>query len=550
VHLRELFAPVKQELNRAWRERDEARAEVAALRRQLAEKERQNQKLQRQLEQQRARNQKLKDELEQLREEQRASKRQAAPFRRREREAQPRRPGRKPGHPAAHRPMPDHIDEEIHVPLECCPHCGGSVEDVEPMAPQVVTDLPPEIKLVVRRYHNQRGYCRHCKRRVRSRHPEQSSTANGAAGCQVGPRAMSLAVDLKYRVGIVYEKVRELFLVAFGLSISRAALARAAQRIARRCEPTYEVMLDLLRSAAVVHADETGWYIARASRQAWLWLFAAREPRVTLYVIRLSRGGGVVREVMGDWFVGVMQIDGWCAYFELDCPKAQCAAHILRRVAKMLEAQTRGAARFPLGVKRLLLQAIALKAMQDELSPEVFAACREQLQGELVALLAGQIEEPENRKLAKHLRRHDDELLRFLDVPAVEATNNFAEREVRPAVLARKVSAGNRTEAGAHAQEVLASVARTARRNELLLVDVLPVLLCATERDFVLPIFAEVTAEAAASPGEERGRRAERELQEAAVGGVRRRRRVRRGRRRAGAEDRACARAPPGAADG
>jgi transposase len=56
-------------------------------------------------------------------------------------------------------------------------------------------------------------------------------------------------------------------------------------------------------------------------------------------------------------------------------------------------------------------------------------------------------------------------VLRFLDHDEVDATNNLAEREVRPGVIARKLSAGNRTEAGAETHAVLASVLRTCRRQ-------------------------------------------------------------------------------------
>jgi hypothetical protein len=52
-------------------------------------------------------------------------------------------------------------------------------------------------------------------------------------------------------------------------------------------------------------------------------------------------------------------------------------------------------------------------------------------------------------------------VLRFLDHDGVDATNNLAEREGRPAVIARKLSAGNRTEEGAETHAVLASVFRT-----------------------------------------------------------------------------------------
>ena len=53
----------------------------------------------------------------------------------------------------------------------------------------------------------------------------------------------------------------------------------------------------------------------------------------------------------------------------------------------------------------------------------------------------------------------------FLYRREVEATHNRAERELRPAVIARKLSAGNRTGAGAETHSVLASILRTCRRQ-------------------------------------------------------------------------------------
>ena len=50
-------------------------------------------------------------------------------------------------------------------------------------------------------------------------------------------------------------------------------------------------------------------------------------------------------------------------------------------------------------------------------------------------------------------------------LPGLDATNNLAEREIRPAVIARKLSAGNRTEAGAETHAVLAGILRTCRRQ-------------------------------------------------------------------------------------
>ena len=80
-------------------------------------------------------------------------------------------------------------------------------------------------------------------------------------------------------------------------------------------------------------------------------------------------------------------------------------------------------------------------------------------------LLAGTYTDPDNARLAKLLHQHRDSVLAFLDHDAVDATNNLAEREIRPAVVARKVSAGNRTQAGAETHAVLASVLRTLCRQ-------------------------------------------------------------------------------------
>ncbi len=53
----------------------------------------------------------------------------------------------------------------------------------------------------------------------------------------------------------------------------------------------------------------------------------------------------------------------------------------------------------------------------------------------------------------------------FLDHDGVPFDNNHAEREVRPAVIIRKNSYGNRSEVGADAQAVLMTVFRTQQRG-------------------------------------------------------------------------------------
>jgi len=431
----------------------------------------------------------LKDEVERLVKEnkdlkrrlgeaQRAGKRQAAPFRRRKRKSNPKKSGRKPGHAPAHRPVPESIDAEVDVPLGCCPHCGGEVDEYG-TCEQYVVDIPP-VKPHVTKYVNHHGCCTRCGQRVDSRHPDQTSSAKGAASVVLGPQVLAVSIDLKERVGVPYRKVVEVLMLCFHFQVSAGALARAAQRITKRCEPTYEALIAYLRQSAVVHADETGWHIANAVRKAWLWVFATPEG-VTIYAIRLSRGGDVPSAILGEAFDGTLVVDGWSVYPSLGCPLAQCNAHLLRRCAEMLETQRGEAAVFPQQVKDLLQLAIQLGRAREltlELWGERFwqqaVSNTEQRFAELLEPVQS---DPNNRRLRKHLMAHRSEVLRFLHDAAIASTNSLAEREIRPAVIMRKMSAGNRAEAGAHAHEVLASITRTAERCGVRFTDLLPVLL-------------------------------------------------------------------------
>ncbi|MDQ3414747.1 MAG: transposase, partial [Verrucomicrobiota bacterium] len=47
-----------------------------------------------------------------------------------------------------------------------------------------------------------------------------------------------------------------------------------------------------------------------------------------------------------------------------------------------------------------------------------------------------------------------------------DATNNLAERQLRPAVIRRKLSCGNKTRRGARTFEVLTSLAATCRQRK------------------------------------------------------------------------------------
>ena len=69
--------------------------------------------------------------------------------------------------------------------------------------------------------------------------------------------------------------------------------------------------------------------------------------------------------------------------------------------------------------------------------------------------------------LSKRLLRHEDELFQFVLVDGLSASNNLAERSIRPLVVIRKISGGSRSEEGTKTRMGLASLFETWQARKL-----------------------------------------------------------------------------------
>jgi transposase len=433
-------------------------------------------KLTRRVDQLEAENARLRDANKQLREElesvKRAGKRQAAPFSRGEPKAEKKTPGRPPGHAAAHRPVPDKVDRVIAVPLPERCECGGCIVQTDEQA-QYQSDIPLPIPVTVTRFDVAIGQCASCAKRHQGRHPEQTSDALGAAAVQIGPNTLALATKLKHEHGMAYGAIAGFvkYLTHKALKITRSAFARADQRIAWTLAPTYQALIERLRKSNVTYADETGWRID--GMPAWLWVFTSRD--IVLYVIEQSRGHGVVERLLGGGYKGVLKSDCFNAYDDQalsKIEKSKCLGHVIRRCCD-IESEKRGHTRdFSHRVKTLLRAAIRFKERATTWSEEFRATYRGWLEATLDGLLTKHYRDKDNARLAKLLRKHRQSWFNFLDHPECEGTNNPAERAIRPAVIIRKTNGCNRSDIGADAHAVIASVLQTWKRqgvNALLL---------------------------------------------------------------------------------
>lgn len=105
---------------------------------------------------------------------------------------------------------------------------------------------------------------------------------------------------------------------------------------------------------------------------------------------------------------------------------------------------------------------LLLKSRWDQMSDERYTSRVCRLETRLDQLADASYAEPNARRIAKRMGKYRKELTAFLWEKDLEATNNAAERAIRPAVVARKISGGSRSANGAAAFAKLASLLRTA----------------------------------------------------------------------------------------
>jgi transposase len=395
----------------------------------------------------------------------RSLKRQAAPFSKGQPKSNPKRPGRKSGSDygqRAFRAIPDRVDEKISVELpKKCPHCGGPVIH-DSTHPQFQEDIVR--RTIVRRFDVVIGHCRDCGGHVQGRHPLQSSDALGAAQVQVGPQALTLATHLTKQMGISHERSAQVLAWGYGLQISRSALCRAITRLGKKAEPTYQELQIAVRHSPINRLDETSWRVA--ARLQWLWVCVSEQ--VTLYAIMPGRGFVQAASILGEDYAGFLNHDGWQPYYRfVHAFHQSCLSHLIRRCREMIETASATAARFPAAVMQCLRDGLALRDRyaRQEISLHGLYVATGRLVARMGRLLAKTFRTPANRRLAKHLRHEELWLFTFLYCPGIEATNNAAERALRPAVVARKTWGGNRTENGAKTQQILISLLATCRQQ-------------------------------------------------------------------------------------
>ena len=363
------------------------------------------------------------------------------------------------GHIGWFRKKPEKIDRIEEVRLDTCPECGSKdLTECGKVHEHIQEDIIlPQVEVTLYRKH--RYYCKGCKKVVSSKGKDE------IPGSYIGPRAKSFAAFLRYAVKISERDVRALFETAFNLRIVVSSITGFRYKLKKEALPIYKNLLSSLKKGAFIHADETGWSIDGFNH--WLWKFSNK--KICVSHIDKSRGQSVVDKILGDTYKGVLISDFLSAYNKLRAKaKQRCLVHIGRDVDKVMEywRDDEEVMRYCGRLKKIFEDAIQLcKEYKGKGWDEAYCRRRKSI---TMALKDFSFPNPHKRilkRFAKRLARHKDEILTFLYEKDIDYHNNHAEQQIRPDVIFRKITFGNRSYKGSEAHSVIMSILQTAKLN-------------------------------------------------------------------------------------
>ena len=367
-------------------------------------------------------------------------------------------PGQKKGHPGTRRGPPEKIDHHQEHTLQVCPECQTELAPAVEQRRRYIEDIP-KISVEVTEHLINRYYCKHCQKMVEPKVPE------ALPGATIGNNAVILSAFWHYAMGITVSHIIEILESHLHFPISAGGLIQMWNRLADILQPVYEEIGTTIRQNGKLQADETGWRVNGQTH--WLWCFSDRFN--TYYEIDRCRGSPVILEFLGEDYDGLLISDFFSAYNKVKNAERQvCLAHLFRELVTVDERNSGQEWRdFRKRLKRLLKDGLRLKSRQEE-TPELdFEHRKGLLHQRLRELVSGDYQDADCRRINKRLRRHQEHIFTFLNYLDVPADNNQSEREIRPAVIMRKNSNGNRSVNGAETQAVLMTVFRTLKRRNL-----------------------------------------------------------------------------------
>ena len=253
---------------------------------------------------------------------------------------------------------------------------------------------------------------------------------------------------------------RTLGQIAERFEINYSTLADSLKRVGKLLEPSLERLKTDYRASFVRHADETSWRTDGGN--GYSWYFGSHN--VSLHLFRETRSASVVREVMGtEQLGGVLVVDRYGGYNRVPCGIQYCYAHLLREM-KDLEQEFENHVEVKSYTSQMKLHlSDAMQLRKRGLTESDYQAEAATLKSKILELSDRQARHPAVRKWQDFFVEKAARLYQWTSTTQIPAENNYAEREIRKIVIARKMSYGSQSTEGAKTRETWTSILQTLK---------------------------------------------------------------------------------------
>ena len=368
-------------------------------------------------------------------------------------ENQRKRGGAKPGQPGHGRycfdqSQADHVVDVGSEVGEECPDCGGILEDKGADSRSVI-DIPP-LKAQKILYLLPKRYCSHCRKTFKPR--PQGVLPRSLYGNQL----VATAAAMHYLHGIPLGRICE------QMGIGLGSLIEILHRMARLFANVPGRLIEQYRQSPVKHADETGW--RNDGHNGYAWLFAT--DKISIFLFRKTRSASVPKEVFGtELLPGTLVVDRYNAYNKAPSAIQYCYAHLLREVEdKEKEFGDNAEVKaFVDTMAPLLSTAMSLRGLP--ISDDEFYRQAAMIESKIKDIVRSPATHLAIRRIQDIFCKNEGRLYHWASDRRVPAENNRAERDLRPTVIARKVSFGSQSDAGAKTREVMMTVLQTLKKR-------------------------------------------------------------------------------------
>lgn len=346
----------------------------------------------------------------------------------------------------------DKATRKVFHALENCPDCGRKLRGGWVSSTRQTIEIPQtpieiiEHVMITRR-------CGICGKS----HTPKLSVADGVVGKQrVGVRLMSLMATLAIDKRMPLRAIQKLLESLYGVQISLGEITQILHKVAGFARGTLHRILRGIRGSPNVHADETGW--REDGINGYLWSLSTDTLRY--FHFERSRAGAVARKLLGICFGGVLVCDFYAGYNWYSGPIQRCWVHFLRDLKKLVAAHPDDENVDKWVESVVGLYRVAKKIARRGFIEDIRVDFRGQMEARLLSIAEPYLknESAPQRVLAERIERHLGELFTFVEHLGCPSGNNPAERAIRPAVIARKVSGGTRSENGSLTRTTLMSV--------------------------------------------------------------------------------------------